>query len=138
MNKPPYKIIRDYLDVVFSIKQPDRKYSYLDAVIINKKIAKILFGIKIRTTDNIDAVEYDDVMEISVSHSLLELYEFYVRLDIYKTLGITLNEFKKMSIREKNIMLDYLDYKLTIMNNEMDKIDKTIEDQKNDNHNALF
>ena len=116
LSKDTINIVRDFIKTIKSLVIKNNSYSYLDAVIINKKIYKVLMGEQISSTDNLDTVTYLDKNNTQLVDSLFTLIEQYMNLDIYKQTGLTYTEYKSMTPIEKNILLDFLTYKREVEN----------------------
>ena len=112
MSKDTTKLVKDFIAKVKSLTIPDHTYSYLDAVILNKKIYNLLIGRQISIDDNFDTITYSGKNDASIIDSVFTLIGQYVDLDIYKQTGVTYTEFKQMTVLEKNILLEHVNYKV--------------------------
>ena len=92
----------------------DVSYSYLDAEILKRKIYRALVGEPLNSEDNFDIVNYSKTEDTKLVDSMFTLIEQYINLDIYKQTGISYTEYKNMTPLEKNIMLDFLTYKIEV------------------------
>ena len=111
---------------------PDHAYSYLDAVIVNKKICNLLLGRQISVEDNFDTVRYLSKNDPSMVDSLFTLMGQYLDLDIYKQTGISYTEFKQMTPLEKNVFLEFMTYKSEVENYDYQVAEKAQQAKQNE------
>lgn len=113
----------------------------MDAVIVNKKITRILLGRTINRDDNFDTVTYDHKDNPLFVDSLFTLMEQYIDLEIHKLTGITYTEYKSMTPLEKNIFLEHVNYTVSVSNYDYMEEEKRQKDEENNsktNNDALF
>jgi len=111
----------------------------LDAVIVNKKITRILLGRNINRDDNFDTVAYEHKDNPLFVDSLFTLMEQYIDLEIHKLTGVSYSEYKSMTPLEKNIFLEHINYKTTVSNYDFTEEEKRQKEEENKtNNDALF
>jgi len=134
MDLNPLEVFRNYLSHVKKMLPKKIHCSYLDAEILNKKITNVILGYKVSNIDNLDTVKYSKNFESFNIANTFELFENFIRLDIYKTTGISYTEFMNMTRKEQMLMLEYLDLK-----NDTDNVDATlVEAEIENNNNNLY
>ena len=114
MNMPALQVISTYVKKAREVVTVGSKYSYIDADIINRKITRVLLGLSITSDTNFDTVTYDTKWNPNVTDSLFQLFELYTRTDIHKLAGITYTEFKNMSVLERDLLLEYVGFKVDV------------------------
>jgi len=85
------------------------------------------------STDNFDIVSFNDTKDLTLTESFFTLFEQYVRMGIHELTGVTYTEYKKMTVIEKDIFLEYVDFKLSIT----DIINEEVKDMENLNDNPF-
>ena len=131
-------VIKNYVEKVIEVTPKNQQQlSYLDAEILNRKITNLLLNRYVSTDNNLDTVSYDVRNDTIVLDSIFDLFEQYIKLDIYKLTGITYTEFKKMSSTEKKVFMEYVDYKVSLINLETDDVSNQL-DQESQQHNLLY
>lgn len=138
MDLNPLEIFRNYLSHVKKMLPKKIHCSYLDAEILNKKITNVILGYKVSSIDNLDTVRYSKNFESFNIANTFELFENFIRLDIYKTTGISYTEFKSMTKKEQMLMLEYLDLKNDTDNVDATLIEAEMESKNNNNNNDLY
>lgn len=130
LSKDTERIIKEYVGLVQQLLIPNKRYSYLDAVVINKKITNILFGRNISKTDNLDTVRYEERNNPYYIDSIFTLMDQYIDLEIHKLTGITYTEYKHMTPLEKNLILEHIKYKTLVSNLEYEEASKEMNEEK--------
>lgn len=121
--------IDDYVTTLYKVVTSVGKRTFLNADIINSKITNIILGIRSKDS-TFDTIEFSNSTDTTLTNSLFELFEIYVRMNVYETTGITYTEFKNMSIIEKETLNNYLEFKLETLNLTADMVneDRPIND----------
>lgn len=129
-------VILNYLKKIASVTPTGAKFSYLGAVIFNKKVTRLLLGLEVSTENNFDVITYSDKTNINRTRSLFNLFENYIRMDIYKTTGVSYTEFKNMTTLERDLFIEYLGFKIDSGNIDFENSMSTLEND--DINNNLF
>jgi len=135
MNMSPLEIISNYLSYVRKYLTAERTYSSLDAEILNRKITLMILGYKVDSSSNLDTVTYLKTDDIYYNRRMFELYDVYIRMDIYKLTGVTFTEFKNMTKKEQEIFLEYVGFKIDSENIAAEIVEETLDKQAKSNMN---
>jgi len=117
-----------YLRTLREVLKSTNKKSFLNAEIINRKITNIMLKLPVNGTDNLDVIEYSNRGNPFITNNFMELFEVFIRMNVYETTGIDYNTFKNMTIVEQEMMKTYLGFKLDVLN--IDVVD--VMQNKND------
>ena len=134
MKKTPTEVIETYVEMASKVVIPHMRYSYVDADIINRKITRALLGLSLTKETNLDTITYDTRGDTTLTNSLFQLFELYIRTDIRKMTGITYTEFKELSMIEKELLLEYVGFKVDVTDIDA----TTISDELSDPNAALY
>ena len=124
-----------YVKTLKDVLKNNGKNSFLNAVIINDKVTNIIMGHPV-TSENFDVVSFDKSKDLTLTDSFFTLFEQYVRMGIHELTGVTYTEFKKMTVIEKDIFLEYVDFKLSTTDLVNEEI-KELENINNSNNNPF-
>lgn len=130
-------VILNYLEKIASVTPTGATFSYLGAVIFNKKVTRLLLGLDVSTENNFDVITYNPKTNINRTRSLFNLFENYIRMDIYKTTGVSYTEFKNMTIIERDLFIEYLGFKIDSSNIDFNNSTAALN-EANDNNDNLF
>jgi len=108
--------VNRYLKTLREVLKSTNKKSFLNAEIINRKITNIMLKLPVNGTDNLDVVEFSNRGNPFTTNSFMELFEVYIRMNVYESTGIDYNTFKNMTVVEQEMMKVYLGFKLDVLN----------------------
>lgn len=88
----------------------------MNAEIINRKITNIILKLPVSGTDNLDVVEYSNSGNPHLTNTFMDIFEIFIRMNVYETTGIDYVTFKNMTILEQDMLKNYLGFKMDVLN----------------------